>query len=366
MKKWLSRLSKIAFVFLALFAILITVFVNMGGNNHTLRGALEEYIAQSTGFAAQITKLNKMTFFPDIGADVEGILMKRPDPQLLKAWAEAENQKPPEQRGQTPPPIHFEEPDGSIGKLKIVMGFWDVTFGMSKKVRDIQVANAYFKAGALAHKAVTLRTLGIEETPEGNAYLNAKGLYGDDGFNAQVDLETGGSRNRPNFKIGEESAFEASIAELHMKGIMRPRRLGGFHIRDVLIKQESSEILEAALSFVRSQDKSFAVKGDMLLLEHGTDAKIDWQIGGEGISTISGEIKAAHIDTRDFNENAKLLKFLKRWNEIFFDPEEEGQSLTGSLIIDAETFQDGASELSNYKGILTIKDDQFIFQQTQK
>lgn len=365
MKKWASRLSKIAFVIFAFFAILVTIMVNMGGDSETLKRAVEDYISQSTGYAAQIETLNEMTFYPYISIEAENIRMVSVDVEALKAWAEAEKQKPEEERGKTPAPrINYADPVGTIEKLIVSMGFWDVTFGVGRKVRNIYVQNASFKAGSLSYKPVKIEAIEIDETPEGKPFLTAKGNFGSDEFHANVDLQGVGSKKRRKYKIGEESEFQAEIGKLSIQGVLRPRTMGGFHARDVIVANDGDTAVEATISFVRGGDKMIDLKGAFSLPENGSNAEIDWEIGSKETAEITGKMDASLIDTADFASTSKLSQTLKIWDETFKAPQTEQGDNNIQITINAETFKSGPQEISPYKGTLTIDNNQFNFKAT--
>jgi len=349
MKKWLSRLTKIAFILFAFLAVVVTVLFNMGGSSDTLKGAVEDYIGQSTGYAAQIQTFNKMTFFPDISIDMEGISLKKPNMTAMNAWAKAESKKPKEEQGKTAPPINYSNPDSQIAQFKISIGFWDVGFGKTRKIRDLQMRDANFKAGSIAHKEVTIGILGIDETADGNPFLNMEGQWGSEAFRVTLDLESSGSRKKRKYYIGEESLFEAEIGKITMQGIARPRTMGGFHIRDLTIYHQGSEVLKTTLSFVKDAENAMSLKGDFLASENGSDGEFDLKIHAAQNMTISGMIDAETFNLNDFKAGSKFSRAWAEWDRIFKDQSQpvndnhkitvtakdyQGSAFNGTAIID--------------------------------
>ena len=363
MKNWAGRLLKIGFIVGAIIAIMLTILFNMGGSTSTLKFAVEDYITQVSGLGANVEQLNRMTFFPNISVDAEGIRLKRIDAEAMKAWAEAEQAKPEEEQGKTMPPlIDFNAPDGSIGKFVLSMSFWDVSFGLGRSIKNIQVKNVYLKPGIVSHKAITIDVIEIDETPEGKPFLNAEGQLGDDAFNAIIDLEGVGTGSSRKHKIGEESNFEASIGSIAITGVLRPRSLGGFHARDVVITHNKNEVIHTTLSFVRDSDKKIELKGEFTLPENGSSGSIDWLLGSKA---VEGTVEAKQLDFSDFNENSELVKLWTVWNQTFKNPEQAGEAEVSTLSVTAETVKDNAGEMPNWQGNLTIKNNDFNFQKTQ-
>ncbi len=355
MKKWLSRLTKIAFFMFALIAIVITVLFNMGGSSDTLKGAIEEYIMQSSGFAASIQDFQKMTFFPNISIEMSNILLEKPDPKAMKAWAGAESEKPKEEQGKTPPPISFYKPDAAIDYFKISIGFWDVGLGKTRKIRDIHLKNANFRAGSISHKDVMIKTLNIDETPEGQSFLNLEGRWGDEDFIARMDLKRIGSRTNPKYTISEESPFEAYVSNMEITGIVRPRTMGGIHIKDVKVLHRGEKVLKTTFSLVRDIGNIIEAKGNFEIPEHGSNGVFDWQLNPYTDVKLSGSIEAEKINPADFNANSKFSKAWKEWNSIFINPNRKVDD-SDNISITVKDFKG-----QTFKGRADIGENQVVF-----
>jgi len=363
MKKWLGRLAKIAFFFIAFFGVVITVLFNMGGDSDTLKGAIEDYISATTGYAAKIQQFNKMTFFPSITVDMEGIILKKPNIAAMQAWADEEAEKPQAEQGQTPPPISFYQPDGTIEELIVSVGFWDVGFGRGRKIRNIQVRNARFTAGTLHYKPVFVETLGINETPEGEPYLDVQGNLGDDEFTASFELESIGSRSRRKYQLGDESAFTFNIDTITMDGIMRPRTMGGMHIRDLKIRNNGQEVLNATFSFIRDQDGVMDIEGEFMVPEYGSNGEFDLEIQSRKNMQASGEIEAKLINQADFMDGSNLSNAWKQWNNIFKNPESI-ENTNNIIALETEKFMTVSQTLDDYEGGVSINENTLTFPQS--
>ncbi len=358
MKKWLSRLAKIAFFFLALFAILITVLFNMGGNSDTLKGAIEQYIGQATGYAAQIQSFNKMTFFPNIALDMENIILKKPNKTALEAWSKAEAEKPPEEQGIIPPPINFTNFDASIEAFKIKIGFWDVGLGNTRKIKDIQIRNAVFKANVLARKALTIETLGIDETADGIPFMNIEGTLGKEKFTATIDLEAQGKKKNRKYFLGEESAFEAKIGTLSLSGVLRPRSLGGMHLRDVVFRHNDLEFLSATFSLIRRKSSLWDVKGDFKTPQDSSIGTFDWEFTKQAEAMlINGAVETEKLASADFKSASRLSNAWKAWNTLIGKPDNIEESLAHNITITADNM-DGQA----FEGMLQINSNTITFE----
>jgi len=365
MKKWLSRIIKISFFLFAFMAVILTVLFNMGGSSDTLKGAIEDYIAQSTGYAAQIGTFNKMTFFPNISVDLENIKLVKPDIEAMQKWAEQEATKPEEERGLTAPPFGFETADGTIERLILSVGFWDVGLGQGRKIRDIRIENARFNAGTIHHKPLTIKRLGIDETAEGKPYLTGIGDLGGDDWTGNMALQSIGKHSKPKYKIGDESAFDFKIGTLDLNGVMRPRTMGGLHLRDLKIRHKNTPVMDATLTFARDDHENIDMKGDFLIPQFGSNATFDGLIMRQPNHEINLTIQAQSIDTRDFNAASNLSAAWSEWNRIFKNPNDLDPQARQNITVKTNIFKDGGAQISDHQTQAYIQENSINFKAAQ-
>ena len=365
MKKWLGRLAKIAFFVIAFLGVVITVLFNMGGDSDTLKGAIQDYISATTGYAARIQQFNKMTFFPNVSVNMEGIVLKKPDIAAMQAWANEESKKPEEEQGQIPPPVSFYQPDATIEQIILSVGFWDVGIGSGRKIKSLQVRNAAFDAGTLHYKPLFVETLGINETAQGEPYLDAQGQLGDDEFTAQIDLEASGSRSNRKYTLGEESDFNFNIGDLTITGVIRPRTMGGFHMRDLKVINNGQEALHATFSFVREQGGLIKIEGDFVTPEYGSNGEFDLDIQTNKNMQTNGEIDATLINQADFEEGSQLSNAWKEWNRIFKNPE-KSLSDKSAIGLEAEKLISADETLEGYNGAIVINENTLTFKNIEQ
>ncbi|NCT41687.1 MAG: hypothetical protein GW778_08520 [Alphaproteobacteria bacterium] len=360
MKKWLGRLAKLSFFLIAFLGVVITVLFNMGGDSDTLKGAIEDYITASSGYATKIKTFNNMTFFPNISVDAEGIILKKPDIKAMQAWADEEAQKPEEERGTTPPPIDFFNPDATIEKAIIAIGFWDVTLAHNKNIKNIQIRNAEFKAGTVHEKPLHIETLGIDETPEGKPFIALSGALGSDKFSGGLDIESIGTRSNPKYKLGEEGAFDFKVGNITMTGILRPRTMGGLHIRDLKIINNEQEIIDATFTFIRGAEGNIAINGNFTAPEFGSNGTFDWNIIAAKNMQITGNIAADTLYQDDFSANSRISKTWKEWASIFMTSDAPANE-SHAIAVTADTFTAKSKTVQDFTGGASIKDNQMIF-----
>jgi len=373
MKKWAGRLVKIAFFLFAFFAVIATLLYNMGGNSDTLKGAIEDYISQSTGYAAKIDTFNKMTFFPNIGVDIENVRLKSVNIDAMKAWAKAENEKPQAQQGRTPPPIGFNKPDATIEKLVISIGFFDAGFGRGRKIHKFNVQNASFNAGIIAEQPVNFDAIAIDEDASGNAFLNVEGDIAGEEFTAALDLESAGRGSGRKYKIGDESKFEAAFANITLNGVMRPRTMGGLHVRDLVIRRNEADIAKTTFTFIRDEEQTIELNGTFEMTEHGSNGEFDWIINAPDTDTDastkppSGNITAEKIHAGDFDENSNLSAIWKTWDDVTkADDQNTIEKRKTDIVVEAKTYQDGTQTIAPFNGKISLDNHAIMFESTKE
>ena len=240
--------------------------------------------------------------------------------------------------------------------------FFDAGFGRGRKLKNLQIKNATFNAGTLHHKPVNIKSLGIDETPQGEPFIGLDGTIGGQAFNGQITIESIGSRSNPKYKFGEEGAFEFNIDSIKITGIMRPRTLGGVHIRDLVITNNEQPVLTATFSLIREGSGNIDVKGDFTLDEQGSTGSFEWGAIAENNMQINGSVSAADIYAQDFNEGARLNKTLAKWNAIFANPD-TSKDVIHNITLNAERFYNQSNVIENYQGKVNITDTQITVTQ---
>lgn len=287
MKKWAGRLVKIGFFLFAFMAIILTVMVNMGGNNDNLKGAIEDYLAGRTGYATNITTLNKMSFYPYIIMDVEGIEMRRAAGSEIAVNAQS---------------------------AKLSFGFWDLFLGR-RQLRDLNVQNIVMTAGAVLDQRIEVKSLQIDEEADGQAFASLKGKIGADDIDIRIGMQTSGKPGRYRYGIGEESAVDATIGNLDFQGIMRPRALGGFHLRDFTLSHNAAQVATGTLSVLRNK-ADLNVEGPLEIGSSKGAVELDFA-SAEDVSVITGTAQGDMIAPQDFTKDAPVSMALKEWQRIF-------------------------------------------------
>ncbi|MGH1397919.1 MAG: hypothetical protein ACRBCT_01765 [Alphaproteobacteria bacterium] len=282
MRKWLSRIIKITAILIAFFAVMLTVLANMGGSSDNLKAAVSDYITAATGMRAEIGTLHKMTFFPAVTIDAGNIELHKDDDLIA---------------------------EGRIESALLKISFWDVITSRSK-LQNLQIEGASFLPGTLNAQSVEIERIGIDETPTGEAFLAAQGKIGPHKINAEIALQSKGK----NFTLPQDGDFIMNVGTITAKGIFRPRKIGGFHIRDFTAAHNGQEILSGAFSILRNRNGNMSIRGDVKTIEHKTETEMDIEVSRQ---KLSGRLNAYRFDMADFEGGSRLMNMLTAWSEIF-------------------------------------------------
>lgn len=335
MKKWASRFVKISFFLFAFLAIILTVMVNMGGNSDTLKGAIEDYLARATGYYTQIGTLNKMSFYPYITIDIERIEMRQGPEREIAVNAQS---------------------------AVLSFGFWDL-FLSRRQLRDLNVQNVVITPGAVFDRRVVVNSLEIDEDANGQAFMVGRGAIGEDAFDVTVEMEVSGKKNRYRYGIGEESAVNASIGALGLTGIMRPRALGGFHLRDFTASNNNAPLMAGTLSVIRSNQTDLNLKGSVTIPTSNASAEIDLEFTSptQDVSLINGSVDADSFVAADFKKGAPIMNALDQWRSIFANKNRPTRTQTVNVELNAKIFKNNnGQDIQNFSGVISASNDGLI------
>lgn len=289
------RLIKIAIYIILFFVLIFTVMTKMGGNSDILKGAVEDFLTDSSGYPAKIGTLNRMTFFPNISIDIEDIKMKtreEGDPSIL------------------------------VQKARVSLGFFDVMLG-NGKVRLLDVRGVTLAPGVVAPQPVYVEYFSIlrekqqEQTPSSLpvVFLGSQGRIGATPFHFRLNVQESGSSYNPKYTLEKEGTLEADLGDIVLKGTAGRQEFGGLVIDDFTLSRAQNPLASGQLYL--SRNKAFNIKGTVKLAGHETILEPDIQIGKEGSARISGFLKSPAFYAEDFVKGSPLRLLIKDLKSIF-------------------------------------------------
>ena len=333
MKKWAARLFKTAIVLCVIFAILLTVLFNMGGNNDTLKGAIEEYLSTATRYKAEIQTLHKMTFFPTVGINISGVKLTHPQDTEKVISAESAN---------------------------IAIGFWNVILN-NHRLKALSINNLELAAGVLTPHPIMIEELAIDENIDSEPFLKMDGSIGNTDFSGRLDLKPRGLGKSRSYTLGEDKQLQISLGDLDLRGLLRPRTMGGLHLKDFILSYDGQETLKGGASFARTSTSTLDINGDLTAPEYNTQAQIDWQVTFGTPRKIEGDINAQTFAIQDLLPNSRLRSARDAWYDILEgDNNTQNAPVFDGLAIDlelkAENFVIGGTLLGPLQTPIALKD----------
>ncbi len=205
--KWLKRILKIFVITALIFGFLLFVLAMLGGNNDTLKGALEDFISKSTNTKVSVQTLNRIEFYPDLAFDFEGLQGLAGKDGDIEVF--------------------------SVGSVHLAMSFWDMTFSTGK-LKDIDIRNVYMAPGLWGKQIVSLEHIGIEASADSQqAALKAQGLVGDKVFGFEAPMTQTGEAEDIRYKFSDQKYVDFTLGDakarlaFHEDGtVLEPQKRG--------------------------------------------------------------------------------------------------------------------------------------------
>lgn len=185
---WLKRLFKFLLIVGLILAILLFVLSLMGGNNDTLKKALEDFLSETTNTEVTIGQLNHVGFYPNLVFDFEDLKGRSGEGGELDVF--------------------------TVGSVRLAMGFWDMTFSQGK-IKDVTIRDIYLAPGLWGQQIVSLESFGIVpsgETQESAAIIGT-GLVGDKAFNMRIDMIALEDDTRSTYKFSQDKEIDFTLGD---------------------------------------------------------------------------------------------------------------------------------------------------------
>lgn len=292
-KHWAKTLIKWSLIFAFIVFVIFTAMSRMGGNNDTLKGAIENYLTEATGYHTSIHKLNNMSFFPNINFDFEGAELRSD--------------------------IMQDIPDITIDSVKVTMGFWDTMSG-SGRFKDVQIEGMRTASNALIDKPLNVARMGIMKADDGQPKFMAVGYVGEQEALVEMDMKNEGSQYKPVFEFGENRTFTLRIGKAGVSGKMQNADDKSLALANARLSYDGENVATGDLVLTRNAWNEMAVNGALVVNEHGTKLSPDLVVKGlNGNPDISGRIMRTALDERDFEKDARLAQLVDYLYPIFSD-----------------------------------------------
>jgi hypothetical protein len=194
-RKWLSRLVRLFFVLFVILAIFITILANMGGASQNLKESAEGFIGDIFNGRGSVQKLVRLSFFPMVGMDVEGVQVFNDitvDPEVI----------------------------ASFDKARMYMDFWDVVF-KNARFRTFFVEGGYLKKDMYAAKTLKMERAFVDHDQEKSiAKILANGTYDKYSWKMEMGIDILSSGSKPEYELGDQTPVSLEIGEYKISGVL--------------------------------------------------------------------------------------------------------------------------------------------------
>lgn len=341
-KSFKSRFSlflKIIFFLSAFLLIIFTVMANMGGSSDVLRESIEQFIGESTGYKTKITKLNKMTFFPDISFDFEGTTV---------GGGEAVS------------------PQASADRVIIRLSFWDV-MGNTGKIKKFEIKNFQAAPGTVFVQPLTFENVQIfdKDGEQGKAMLNGQGKIGDQKIEIAAQMQILGKGSSKKYSFGDPRIFNLSIGDIQIATELHNNEDEGVRFDKLSAKKNDKEIFSGYIDF-SSQEKGIIDISGILRVGEKTDLSPDLRLDVKQGRKLTGSIKSASFHVEDFNAASGYTEFMKVIDLLY----DTHQTTSPEITLDIDNVYSGETIVGSFHGTAPIKnmrlDTDALVQMAQK
>ncbi|MCB1681545.1 MAG: hypothetical protein H6858_02340 [Rhodospirillales bacterium] len=226
---------KFLFFFIAMVAVLLTVLFNMGGTSDTLKSSLEKYISDTMGGRPTfIAKLNRISFFPVIGADFDELTVK-----------------------ETP---QSEEMSLSISKFKAFVTFWGVVTKKTQ-IKSLYIEGLSLRGGVVGKRDFTIKRLFIDhDKGTRQAAISAEGTLADFPWNFRLGLDVSGSIGGFSYSLGKNRPIKFDLDQVHLDANIN-EQINDFIKVDSLSVGMPENVVNGTLSLSLLEGKQIKING---------------------------------------------------------------------------------------------------------
>ncbi|MCB1562438.1 MAG: hypothetical protein KDJ75_02595 [Alphaproteobacteria bacterium] len=337
-KHWLWRLMKFV-LFAAIFLVVIfTVISKMGGNSPVLKGAIEDFLSDATGYKAEIETLNRMTFFPNISVDVEKVTLRNLETASLAV---------------------------SVDKARISFGFFDVAFSTGK-IRLLDIRGVSAAPGALMDQPVSVEYFSILKDGSAESakpFLGGKGMIGASAFDFRIGAQESGSVYNPKYALAKDEPFQASLGPLSATATLKRPGSGDFLFENFELVRAGTPFTSGDLH-IKRRGGTVKFQGQLKFLPSGTRLEPDLVIELGEAEQISGTLESPVFYLDDIKGGGPFDLLAEDISRIFTpdreEPDDKGLSF-GTANVDAllelKEIRTGTLTLGHIKAPLLIRDN---------
>jgi hypothetical protein len=278
-KNLLFSTLKIVAMFVLFLFVMFTIMANMGGSGDTLRGGLEDYISGMTGYEAHVKTLNKMSFFPVIGFDFEGLELRDP--------------------------ASGDDVVAIADKVRFFVGFWDVAMSAGN-FRTVYIEELVASPGVILAQPVHIAKVEIVSPENAEPYLHATGHIGMTEAEARLNLRSSGHGRMRDYHLADRRNYFMRTGDAEIQA-SQDLAHGEFAFEDLKIKQNGVDVVTGNLRFSGNDNRSLGLTGQLVFPEFGTALTTDLVLryANKGLD-VAGIMSGPVLQPGDFTRESRL------------------------------------------------------------
>ena len=226
-RKYFYRLLKVMAAFAILTWVSLWVLSTIGGNGNALRLGIQDYLSESTGYLAQISTLEKMSFFPVTHIAFQGATFHKPvekaekPPEEVKKENERQRIEDPSYPHQKGMADFFDAGDmvASVGSGVVSVDFWDMFFSR-RRFHQFEVTDVEIEPGVWLPAALNLSAVKVVPDTDSPSLI-AEGKYGAHKLDIKLKLaQVKDKRSRITYELPDETPIKIVLGPMTIDGTL--------------------------------------------------------------------------------------------------------------------------------------------------
>jgi len=289
---FLTFFLKFLFFVIALVAVMLTVLFNMGGSTETLHKSMEKFISDSTGGRpTKIEKVNRISFFPIVGADFDKLEVKEtPASKERVIYAD---------------------------KIRLFVTFWGF-ISRSMTLKSLLVENLFIKEGVLGRKSFAVEKMFIDhDKGTRDAFIKANGMLGGRPWSLKLGMEVAGSIGGYTYQFGDNRPLALEIEDVSFEADLEKQVNDYISIKNIIMGSPEP-MVSGDLSLSLLEGLQVKVAGRLVSGEKNDIYKPDLIINySKKPIKISGKVSSVEWHASDFEKDKTLVSLINKGLEIF-------------------------------------------------
>lgn len=288
----IGTLLRVLFFLLAFIAIMFTILANMGGTSESLKKSVEDLVSTTLGGRpASVDRLVRISFFPLVGVDIEGLEVKESKENDTKVI--------------------------TADKLKMYMNFWSIAT-KSSTFSSLLVEKLNIQSGIIGRRSLEIEKMFVDHDKETKtAAIKANGKLGEHPWEAKIQVDVYGQAGGYSYSLGPNRNFSMEIEELNIGGILVERFSDYIKLSNITAGLPE-KIIIGDLTLFLLENNLIKIKGKLSFGNNKSEIKPNIVIDmAKKPPVISGEIESDNLFYSDIIEGKNLQKFTARFYEIF-------------------------------------------------